>query len=303
MSKMAPIPSQINLLLSNNWKDYELLDSGDAQKMERFGKYVFVRPEVQAIWKKRLPSERWLAADGMFQPSGEESGGNWHFTHQVPDRWVMNYGKLKFWAQTTPGRHLGIFPEGAAHWDWMNDLIQSASRPINVLNLFGYTGLATLTAAAAEASVTHVDASKKAISWAKENQSLSGLDKRPIRWIVDDAIKFVQREVRRGVKYHGLIIDPPKFGRGPKGEIWDVYKSLPILLEACRLLLDKKPLFVALTVYAVKASSVHILTVLEEMLEGFPGNFDAGELVTRESSGNRLLSSAVYARWENNKYG
>lgn len=302
MNKIAPITSQINLLLSNNWKDYELLDSGDGQKMERFGDIVFVRPEVQAIWKKRLPPERWLAADAIFQPSGEESGGHWHFTHQLPERWVMNYDKLRFWAQTTPGRHLGVFPESAAQWDWMSDLIQSASRPIKVLNLFGYTGLATLTAAAACASVTHVDASKKAISWAKENQSLSGLEEKPIRWIVDDALKFVQREVRRGVKYHGLVIDPPKFGRGPKGEIWDVYKSLPILLDDCRMLLDKKPLFAILTVYAVKASSVHVRTVLEEMLEGFSGNFDSGELVTLETSGNRLLSSAVYARWDNKKY-
>ena len=303
MDKMTPMPSQINLLESDNWMDYELLDSGDGQKMERFGRFVFVRPEVQAIWKKRLPPESWQAAHANFQPSGEESGGHWHFTTQVPDRWVMNYGKLKFWAQTTPGRHLGVFPEGAAHWDWMSNLIQSASRPINVLNLFGYTGLATLTAAAAGASVTHVDASKKAISWARENQSISGLDEKPIRWIVDDALKYVQREVRRGVKYHGLIIDPPKFGRGPKGEVWEVYKSLPLLLDTCRLLLDKKPLFTALTVYAVKASSVHVRTVLEQMMDGFSGNFDAGELVTRESSGDRLLSSAVYARWDNKKNG
>ena len=297
MINTATKTPQTNLLISNNWLDYELLDSGDGQKMERFGKFVFVRPEIQAIWKKRFTAERWLAADAIFQPSGEESGGHWDFSHPIPERWVMNYDKLRFWAQTTPGRHLGVFPEGAAHWDWMSELIQSVSRPINVLNLFGYTGLATLMAAAAGASVTHVDASKKSISWAKENQSLSGLDEKPIRWIVDDALKFVQREVRRGNKYHGLVIDPPKFGRGPKGEIWEVYKSLPILLDACRLLLDKKPLFAVLTVYAVKASSVHIRTILEEMLEGYSGSIDAGELVTSESSGNRLLSSAVYARW------
>jgi 23S rRNA (cytosine1962-C5)-methyltransferase len=290
---------QITLLTSDNWMDYELLDSGDGQKLERFGKYVFVRPEVQAIWKKHLPPERWQAAHAVFQPSGEESGGHWQFTHKVPERWVMNYAKLKFWAQTTPGRHLGVFPEGAAHWDWISVLIQAASKPVHVLNLFGYTGLATLAAAEAGATVTHVDASRKAITWARDNQSLSGLQERPIRWIVDDALKFVQREARRGVKYHGLIIDPPKFGRGPKGEVWEVYKSLPILLNACRPLLDKKPLFAALTVYAVKASSVHVRTVLEEMLGDFSGSFDSGELVTRESSANRLLSSAVYARWDN----
>ena len=293
--------TEITILNSDHWQDYELLDSGDGQKLERFGEYVFVRPEVQAIWKKNLAQERWQEAQAIFHPSGEESGGHWRLNKNIPDRWAMNYGDLKFWAQTTPGRHLGVFPESAAHWDWMKSLIQSASQPVQVLNLFGYTGLATLTAAGAGARVTHVDASKKAISWARENQFLSGLQERPIRWIVDDALKFVQRESRRGIKYHGLIIDPPKFGRGPKGEVWEVYKSLPILLDACRLLLDQKPLFAVLTVYAVKASSLHIRTILEEMLEGFSGSFDSGELVTRERSGNRLLSCAVYARWENKK--
>lgn len=295
--------SQVSLLLSDQWKDYDLLDSGDGYKLERFGKLLFVRPEVQAFWKKRLPPERWQSAHAIFQPSGEESGGHWQVNSHVPERWVMNYADLKFWVQTTPGRHLGVFPEGATHWDWMGNLIRSESRPINILNLFGYTGLATLSAAAAGAHVTHVDASRKAISWARENQSLSGLGEKPVRWIVDDALKFVQREVRRGVKYHGLIIDPPKFGRGPKGEVWDVYRSLPVLLDACRLLLDKDPLFSVITVYAVKASSVHVRTVLNEMVEGFSGNLDSGELVTRESSGGRLLSSAVYARWESTKKG
>jgi 23S rRNA (cytosine1962-C5)-methyltransferase len=293
----------INLRYADNWLDYELLDSGEGQKMERFGKFLFVRPEVQAIWKKRLPAERWQNVDAIFQSTGEESGGHWNYLKKIPERWMMNYSNLKFWAQTTPGRHLGVFPEGAAHWDWMGDRIQSNSSPIKVLNLFGYTGLATLTAAAAGASVTHVDASKKAVSWARENQSLSGLDEKPIRWIVDDALKFVQREVRRGVKYNGLIIDPPKFGRGPKGEIWDVYKSLPVLLDACRLLFEENPLFAVLTVYAVKASAVHVRTILEQTMEGFSGTIDSGELVTRESSGNRLLSSAVYARWENSLSG
>jgi 23S rRNA (cytosine1962-C5)-methyltransferase len=289
---------QINILTSDNWIDYELLDSGDGQKLEKFGEYLFVRPEVQAIWKKRLPPERWQAAHAIFHPSGEESGGHWQFIKKIPEHWKMNYGSLKFWGQTTPGRHLGVFPEGAAHWDWMRNLIQAADQPIKVLNLFGYTGLATLAAASAGAVVTHVDASKKSISWARENQVLSNLQDRPIRWIIDDALKFVQREVRRGTSYHGLIIDPPKFGRGPKGEVWEVYKSLPILLDACRALLEKDPVFAALTVYAVKSSSVHIRTVLEEMLEGHSGSFDAGELVTREKSGGRLLSSAVFAHWE-----
>jgi len=295
--------NQINLLTSDNWIDYELLDSGNGQKLERFGEYLFVRPEIQAIWKKKLSFEHWQTAHANFQPSGEESGGHWQFTKKIPQRWAMNYGSLKFWVQTTPGRHLGVFPEGAAHWDWMGALIKASERPVNVLNLFGYTGLASLAAAAAGANVTHVDASKKSITWARENQVFSGLQDRPIRWIVEDALKFVQREVRRGTKYQGLVIDPPKFGRGPKGEVWEVYRSLPVLLDSCRALLDKEPVFAALTIYAVKASSLHIKTILEEMMEGFSGKFEAGELVTRERSASRLLSSAVYARWENQKVG
>jgi 23S rRNA (cytosine1962-C5)-methyltransferase len=272
------------------------VDTGEGQKLERFGDFFFVRPEVQAIWKKKLPVSKWQTADAIFQPSGEESGGHWLFQKKVPKHWTLKYQQLKFLVQTTPGRHLGVFPEGAALWDWMSDLIQPAPKPIRVLNLFGYTGLATLSAARAGASVTHVDASKSAISWARENQVLCGLQDQPIRWIVDDALKFVQREVRRGVKYQGLIIDPPKFGRGPKGEIWEVYKSLPILLQACRELLEN-PIFASLTVYAVKASSIHIRTALEEMLIAFPGDFDSGELLTQETSAGRFLSSAVYARW------
>jgi 23S rRNA (cytosine1962-C5)-methyltransferase len=204
---------------------------------------------------------------------------------------------LKFWAMTTPGRHLGLFPECAAHWDWTADLIQKAKRPIKVLNLFGYTGLATLAAASAGAQVTHLDASKKSVTWARENQALSGLREKPVRWIVDDALKFVQREGRRGNKYDGILLDPPKFGRGPKGEVWEVYKSLPNLLEACRQVLSDKPLFIVATVYAVQASAIHIGQALQEMMSEFDGDMGIGELVTREQSAGRLLSQAVYARW------
>jgi len=200
---------------------------------------------------------------------------------------------------TTPGRHLGVFPEVAAHWDWFSELIANAKREINVLNLFGYTGLATLAAASAGAKVTHVDASKKSVGWARENQALSNLTEKPVRWIVDDALKYVQREVKRGVKYDGMILDPPKFGRGPKGEVWEVYKSLPNLLEACRACLSDDPLFVVTTVYAVRASAIHVAQAMEDMMNDFKGKIDMGELVTREQSAGRLLSQAVYARWEN----
>jgi len=286
-----------NLLEATNWQDYELLDSGEGQKLERFGKYIFSRPEAQAMWSKSLPKSDWENAHAEFQPTGEESGGHWAFKKKVEEKWQMKYGDLKFWAMTTPGRHLGVFPEVAAHWDFMADSVRKASSQPNILNLFGYTGLASLAAASAGAKVTHVDASKKSVSWARDNQQLSGLGESPIRWIVDDAVKYVQRESKRGVKYDGIILDPPKFGRGPKGEVWEVYKSLPNLLEMCRACLSDKPLFVIVTVYAVRASAIHVAQAMDEMMKKYKGNVDSGELVTREKSANRLLSQAVYARW------
>lgn len=309
--------SPFTLLESPHWTDYALLDSGDGLKLERFGQLVFARPESQAMWKRSLQVE-WKQAHAVFQPTGEESGGHWDFKKKVDEKWEMRYildptltpgpsptgrgGLLRFWVMTTPGRHLGVFPEVAAHWDWFSGLIHyrvhSEQRETNVLNLFGYTGLATLAAAAAGAKVTHVDASKKSVSWARENQMLSNLGDKPIRWIVDDALKFVQREARRGVKYDGIILDPPKFGRGPKGEVWEVYKSLPDLLSACRECLSADPLFVVTTVYAVRASAIHVAQAMADMMDGFAGKIEMGELVTREQSAGRLLSQAVYARWQ-----
>jgi 23S rRNA (cytosine1962-C5)-methyltransferase len=318
--------SPFMLLESPHWTDYALLDSGDGLKLERFGKFVFVRPESQAMWKRSLEVE-WKQAHAIFQPTGEESGGHWDFKKNVDEKWEMRYildptltpgpslrnasqssagrgGLLRFWAMTTPGRHLGVFPEVAAHWDWFSRLVHQRvhveHRETNVLNLFGYTGLATLAAAAAGAKVTHVDASKKSVGWARENQALSSLAEKPIRWIVDDALKFVQREARRGVEYDGIILDPPKFGRGPKGEVWDVYKSLPDLLSACRECLSANPLFVVTTVYAVRASAIHVAQAMQDMMNGFGGEIEMGELVTREQSAGRLLSQAVYARWAGN---
>jgi 23S rRNA (cytosine1962-C5)-methyltransferase len=289
---------KLNLLESPDWKDYELLDSGEGLKLERFGPYRFARPEAQAIWKRGLPESAWREAHGVFQPTSEESGGHWDLRKKIDEKWVMEYKELKFWVMTTPGRHLGVFPEVAAHWDWAAALLKKAERPAKVLNLFGYTGLASLAAAAAGAAVTHVDASKKSVTWARENQALSKLEQKPIRWIVDDALKFVEREARRGAKYEGIILDPPKFGRGPKGEVWEVYESLPTLLKACREVLSDRPLFVALTMYAIRASGVHLYQSLEEVMRPFNGKTEAGELVTHEKSQGRLLSQAVFARWE-----
>jgi 23S rRNA (cytosine1962-C5)-methyltransferase len=299
---------QFTFLESSRWKDYALLDSGDGLKLERFGKYIFARPESQAMWKRALKESEWRNADALFVPTGEESGGHWDFKKKVEEQWTLRYPlpfsneSLSFKVMTTPGRHLGVFPEVAAHWDWFSELVHHRVREehkeTNVLNLFGYTGLASLAAAAAGAKVTHVDASKKSVGWARENQALSRLTEAPIRWIVEDASKFVQREARRGVRYDGIILDPPKFGRGPKGEIWEVYKSLPDLLKDCRECLSANPLFVVTTVYAVRASAIHVAQAMDDMMKGFGGRIDSGELVTREQSAGRLLSQAVYARWE-----
>ena len=304
----------IRLLESQGWSDYELLDSGDGRKLERFGPYRLDRPEAQSLWRRSLPQNEWDNAHAVFIPSAEESGGHWVSRKQMNERWQMHYlcpasmnninnrtvesqTDIRFWAMTTPGRHLGVFPEGAAQWDWMADLIVRSGRPPRILNLFGYTGLASLVAAAAGATVTHVDASRKSINWARENQSLSGLNDRSIRWIVDDALKFAQREVRRGARYDGILLDPPKFGRGPKGEVWEVYRSLPTLLEVCRHLLSPRPLFMIVTVYAVRASAIHLHAAMSSLFKELVGEIDCGELVTREKSADRLISNAVYARW------
>ena len=292
--------SEIKLLTSPNWVDYELVDCGNGLKLERFGQYRFIRPEVQALWKPASPNQ-WGAAHAQFEPTGEESGGHWIIKKKYPEQWEMQYQKINFSVMTTHGRHLGVFPECAAHWDWMGKIIKEnksqSEKDLQVLNLFGYTGLATLACASQGAKVTHVDASRKSVAWARSNQALSGLDENHIRWIVDDAVKFVEREGRRGVKYDGLVLDPPKFGRGPKGEIWDVYKSLPTLLSSCRKILSDTPQFVVLTIYAVKLSALHALAALGEMTENMGGRVECGELVTEEKSAGRLLSQAVFARW------
>ncbi|MFZ6029451.1 MAG: class I SAM-dependent methyltransferase [Chloroflexota bacterium] len=289
---------RLELLSSPNWQDYELIDSGRGQKLERFGPYTFVRPEHQAVWQRRLPEKHWQAAQAVFQPTiGEEMGGKWQFRQPTAPSWKMQYGALAFEAQMSSSRHVGVFPEQAAHWDWMAAQIQKSPQPTQVLNLFGYTGLATLACAAAGSKVTHVDASRKAIAWARQNQRLSGLADQPIRWMVDDALKFVLREGRRGVKYDGLVLDPPKFGRGPKGEVWECFEMLPTLLAACREILCPHPLFVVLTAYAIRASALSVYYALEEMTRGLGGTVSAGELITIEKSGGRMLSQAIYARW------
>lgn len=293
---ISPFLPNLLLLPSPDWKDYELLDSGAGLKLERYGSVRLVRPEPEAIWSPLLTQKEWQSADAEFTPSPEENGGHWVYRRALPERWQMGYKGLKFWVQTTASRHLGVFPEQAAQWDWTADQIKASDRPLQVLNLFGYTGLASLAAARAGAKVTHLDASRKVVTWCKDNQTLSGLNPEAIRWIVDDALKFVQREARRGARYEGLILDPPKFGRGPKGEVWEFYKLLPDLLSACRQILSPEARFIVLTAYAVKASAVTLHYALDELMSG-RGRVEAGEVVLQEKSAGRLISTAVFARW------
>ncbi len=296
-SSSQPTPPTLALIASPKWKDYALLDSGAGRKLEQFGLYRLVRPEAEAFWQPALPEKEWLSAAAEFQPSPEENGGHWTQRKSLPERWQMEYAALKFYLQLSGSRHVGVFPEQASGWDWIAEQVQSAGRPVRVLNLFGYTGLATLAAAQAGAQVTHVDASRKVVTWARENQALSGLSERPVRWIVDDALKFVEREARRGSRYEGLILDPPKFGRGPKGEVWEFYKLISELLKALRQVLAEKPRFVLLTAYAVKASALTLHYAVDEMMGGCRGQTSAGEIVLSEKSAGRFLSTAVFARW------
>ncbi len=295
-SNQLPPPS-LDLLSASGWQDYALLDSGGGFKLEQFGQIRLIRPEPEAVWKQALADSEWKKADALYKPSPEENGGHWEYRKKLPERWMMKYGSLSFWVMTSASRHLGVFPEQSVQWDWADQVIKKASKPPKVLNLFGYTGMASLAAVKSGAQVTHLDASRKVVLWAKDNQAASNLPSAPIRWIIDDTLKFVQREIRRGAQYDGIILDPPKFGRGPKGEVWEFYKLLPDLLDSCRQILSPDPLFVQLTAYAVKASSVTMYYAINEMMSSFKGKTQAGEIGLTEASAGRFLSTAIFARW------
>jgi 23S rRNA (cytosine1962-C5)-methyltransferase len=291
------ITPSVQICYPKFWDDYELLDCGGGRKLERCGPYSLIRPEAEAIWKPALSDKEWQKAAAEFLPSPEENGGHWNIRSYLPSEWNLHYRDLCFKVQLSGSRHIGVFPEQSVQWDWISSLIKKSNKPLKVLNLFGYTGLATIAAAQAGAAITHVDASRKAVTWAHENQDLSNLSDKPIRWIVDDAIKFIHRQARREEKFDGLILDPPKFGRGPKGEVWEFYKLLPELLQACRESLTSEPAFVALTAYAVKASSITLAQSLGQTMQGTGGVITSGELALKESSAGRLLSTAVFALW------
>nr|WP_294813648.1 class I SAM-dependent methyltransferase [uncultured Sphingomonas sp.] len=282
-------------LTGEPWTDYGLIDSGHGRKLERYGKYRFIRPEPQALW---APASADWDAHGEFLPgSDEEGGGRWVFNKPVPgEGWPLAWHEAHFTAQTTPFRHLGFFPDMAPVWSWMRT--QIADKPeAECMNLFGYTGVGTLALAAKGARMTHVDASKKSVAEGKANAALSGMEDLPIRWMIDDAGKFVAREVRRGRRYDGIILDPPKWGRGPNGEVWKLEEGLPGLIADTRKLLDADSRFLFLTVYAVRMSALAIGELVRQSFGDLGGKVEAGELTVREEARGLMLPTAIFARW------
>ncbi|MXP27216.1 class I SAM-dependent rRNA methyltransferase [Porphyrobacter algicida] len=293
---MAEFRPEPRLMVGDGWSDYGLLDSGHGRKLERYGSHCFIRPEAQALW---TPREAEWEADGEFVPaSDEDGGGRWQFTRPVPEEgWELGWQHTRFTAQCTPFRHLAFFPDMAPVWEWMGEQLAGRTEA-EALNLFGYTGVGSL-ALSPFGRVTHVDASKKSVAQARDNAALSGLGDAPIRWLTDDAAKFAAREVRRERRYDGIILDPPKFGRGPKGEFWRIEEGLAPLVSDCRQLLDADSRFLFLTVYAVRMSSLALGGLLAELFEGLPGVVEHGDLAVREEGGGRILPTAIFARWRN----
>ena len=298
MSARDPLVADApGVMRTQGWSDYALLDSGHGRKLERYGRYTVVRPEPQCLWAPRLPAETWDQADAVFDPSDEEDAGRWRFRDKPVEAWPLGWGDVKFHGRFTAFRHLAFFPEQAANWTWLDARVRAHGAQPKVLNLFGYTGVASLAMAAAGAAVTHVDASKKAVAWARENAELSGLADRPIRWITEDARKYVQREVRRGSKYDGVILDPPKYGRGPDGEVWRLFEHLPELADLCAQLLSDDASFLVLNAYAERISGAALSGLLAEKLVTRGGTIEWGELALTEDAGDRQIGMSFYARW------
>ncbi|HTK34116.1 MAG TPA: class I SAM-dependent methyltransferase [Caulobacteraceae bacterium] len=297
---MQPVLSPEPIALRTRaWDDYALLDSGGGRKLERYGRFSVVRPEPQCWWTPRLAPETWAKADAVFDPApADEDDGRWRFSGRPPESFPLRWGPARFNARFTAFRHLAFFPEQAANWAWLQQAVEApgAGQP-RVLNLFGYTGVASLVMASAGAHVTHVDASKKAIGWARENCTLSGLDDRPVRWICEDARKYLAREVRRGSKYEGILLDPPKYGRGPGGEVWRLFEDLPEVMAMCAELLSDDARFLLLNAYAERISGLSLAHLTAGALKGRGGTVDWGELDLCEGGDGREIGLSFFARW------
>lgn len=285
----------LHQMIAEPWADYGLIDSGNGRKLERYGRYRFIRPEPQAMWAPH--SENWQA-DGEFIPgSDDEGGGQWYFDRPVPaEGWPLSWDNVRFQANTTPFRHLGFFPDMAPVWTWMRQQVADMDTP-EIMNLFGYTGVGTLAMAAQGAKMVHVDASKKSVQAARDNAVIAEMSDRPVRWIVDDAAKFTAREVRRGRRYDGILLDPPKYGRGPDGEVWRLETDLAPMIANCCALLDADSRFLFLTVYAVRMSALAIGEMMRQACADLGGVVEAGELAVREEARGLLLPTAIWARW------
>ena len=286
------------MLLADDWKDYELIDTGEGEKLERWGKYYLRRPDPQVIWPSSKKGKAWEKVDAHYHRS-KSGGGSWEFFSDLPERWTVSYGNLKFYVQPTGFKHTGLFPEQAVNWKWIMKKIKEANRPVSVLNLFAYTGGATVAAAYAGAEVCHVDAAKGMVNWAKENIALTGLADKPVRFITDDVFKFVQREKRRGRKYDGIIMDPPSYGRGPKGEVWKIEDALYSFIDECKDILKPEPLFFLVNSYTTGFSA----TVIENMLKmivkrKFGGKVSCGEVGLPIKVSGLVLPCGIYGRWE-----
>jgi len=286
---------QLHTLTGEPWDDYGLIDSGDGRKLERYGPYRFIRPEPQAMW---APTQQDWQAHGEFIPgSDEDGGGRWYFEDRnLPQSWELGWDDVRFHSSCTPFRHLGFFPDMAPVWRWMRAQVADMDAP-QCMNLFGYTGVGTLAMASQGAHMVHVDASKKSVTAARANAQLSGLGDKPVRWITDDAQKFVAREVRRGRRYDGILLDPPKYGRGPDGEVWRLEQDLPDLIGNCRQLLDTDSRFLFLTVYAVRMSALAIGELVNQAFADLSGTVECGELSVREETRGLELPTAIWARW------
>ncbi len=282
--------------VADNWKDYEVIDCSKGEKLERWGNYLLVRPDPQVIWDTPKKEKGWKKMNAHYHRS-KKGGGEWEF-FDLPQQWSINYGSLTFQLKPFSFKHTGLFPEQAVNWDWFSEKIRHAGRPIKVLNLFAYTGGATIAAAAAGASVTHVDASKGMVTWAKENAASSGLSDAPIRWIVDDCVKFVEREIRRGKKYDAIIMDPPSYGRGPKGEIWKIEEAIYPLVQLCAQLLTDRPLFFLINSYTTGLQPAVLSYMISTALSSFDGTVVADEIGLRVSSNGLVLPCGASGRFE-----
>ena len=282
--------------IAENWKDYEVIDTSTGEKLERWGDYILVRPDPQVIWNTPKNNAGWRKKNGHYHRS-VKGGGEWEFWN-LPEEWSIHYKELTFHLKPFSFKHTGLFPEQAVNWDWFSELIRNAGRPIKALNLFAYTGGATLSAAKAGANVTHVDASKGMVAWAKENAAASGLKDAPIRWLVDDCVKFVEREIRRGNQYDAIIMDPPSYGRGPKGEIWKIEESIYPFIELTTQILTDKPLFYLVNSYTTGLQPAVLTYMLSTELKKFGGHVDSQEIGLPVSSNGLVLPCGASGRWE-----